>query len=123
MKREDKFFLVVLATVLLLRLVIAFIPSSSAIFSDYHHHVYTGVLLVFVFAVYNYELHHKLFYPFAVAIGFIIDELIYLLPFFTDDIVKGDYFGFYSFLFLAFGLVVVFVMRKMFVREILVTQS
>ena len=58
-----------------------------------------------------------------VAIGFIVDELIYLLPFFTDDIVKSDYFGFYSFLFLAFGLIVVYVTRKMFVQEILNTQG
>jgi hypothetical protein len=123
MKKEDKFFLVVLFTILAFRIVLFLLPSDLFIFNDYYHHIYTGVILVFIFAIYNYELHHKLFYPFAIAIGMIVDELVYLMPFFVNSVGKGSYFSFYSFLFMLFGLVVVFVTRKMFVKEVLDTRG
>ncbi|MBT4174808.1 hypothetical protein HOC80_00080 [archaeon] len=121
MKKEDKFFLVVLATVILVRMVLFFLPGDEFFYNDYYHHIYFGMLLMFVFAFYNYEMHHKLFYPFAVAVGFIIDELIYLFPWFMNDINKEAYFSWYSLCFTAVGLIVVYVMRKFFVKEVNIT--
>jgi len=123
MEKGDRFFLAVLATVLLVRLFILLMPVDFFIFQDYYHHIYVGILLIFVFALLNYELHLKLFYPFAIAIGLVVDELVYLLPFFMGNTTKGDYFSSYSLFFMIFGLVIVYVIRELFVKEIKDTQD
>jgi hypothetical protein len=119
MKKKDKFFLVVLATVLLFRLVLFFAPASSFFFEDYYHHVYIGVLLVFIFAFVNYELHQRFFYVFAIAIGLIVDEIIYLIPIpIEQHIGKEPYFSFVSFGLMFVGLGLVYLLRGLIVKEV-----
>ena len=119
MKKKDKFFLVVLATVLLFRLVLFFAPGDSFFFEDYYHHVYVGVLLVFIFAFLNYELHQRFFYLFGVAIGLIVDEIIYLIPIpIEQHIGKIPYFSLSSLSLMFIGLLVVYLMRGLLIKEV-----
>ncbi|MBL7051405.1 hypothetical protein ISS04_04590 [Candidatus Woesearchaeota archaeon] len=119
MKKKDKFFLVVLATVLLFRLGLFFAPADSFFFEDYYHHVYIGVLLVFAFAFLNYELHQRFFYLFAVAIGLIVDEIVYLIPIpIEQHIGKAPYFSWESFVLMFVGLLAVYLMRGLLIKEV-----
>jgi len=123
MKKSMKFFLIVVATVIVLRFILAFVPASSFVYNDFYHHVYIGVLLLFVLAFYNYQFHHKLFYLFAIALGLIVDELVYLLPIFVAMPSKESYFSWVSFASLIVGLIILYLLKDLIVREVKATQT
>ncbi|MBT4397395.1 hypothetical protein HOD38_03950 [archaeon] len=123
MKKSMKFFWVVFVTVILVRLVMFFVPANNMAYADYYHHAYFGILFLFVLILYNYQFHHKLFYLFAVAIGLIVDEVIYLLPILIDDISKAGYYSWYSWILTGLGLGIVYVLRDLLVKEVEITQT
>ena len=109
-------------TTFLVRLILYFIPSDGALYGDDYHHIYFGLLMLLIFTLYNYELHHKLFYIFAIAVGLIVDEIVYLLPVFIANVSKDAYFSWYSFLFLLIGLTIVYLLKDLIVEEVEFTQ-
>jgi hypothetical protein len=123
MKKSMKFFWVVFATVMAVRLFMFFVPADNLAYEDYYHHAYFGVIFLLALVLYNHQFHHKLFYLFAVAIGLIVDETIYLLPVLIEDISKAGYYSWYSWILTAVGLFIIYILRDLIVEEVKITQT
>ena len=112
MKRENKFFLIIILSVLITRLSLLLIPTDSWIYADSYHHIYTGIIALVILTIINYEFHKKIFYPFAIVIGMILDEIIYIIPPILEDTNKSSYFAPQAMIYLTITMIVVFIWRK-----------
>ena len=74
MKSEDRFFLIFLATILLVRIFLFFYPTPSPTISGFrfHHWMFGIFLLLITFVVRKIPL-------FAVGLALFVDELTYLI--------------------------------------------
>jgi len=112
MKRENKFFLIIILTVFITRMFLLFIPTNSIIYTDSYHHIYTGIIALVVLTIINYKFHKKIFYPFAIVMGMILDEIIYIIPPILEDTNKSSYFAPQAMIYLTITLIIVFIWRK-----------
>ena len=111
---EKTFVAAFLATVIISRLMLYFTSAGNMLWRDNLHHLHFGIVLVvislFCLKVFEYDM----VVPFAVGLGMIADELIFLLPFFYGTGAKQYYFGIPSILGAVSLSVLVFAYRKRF---------
>jgi hypothetical protein len=109
---EKTFVIVFLATIIISRLLLLFISAESWIWGDSLHHIHYGIIIVAVSLLCLKVFEYDMVVPFAVGIGLIADELIYILPFFYGTGAKHHYFGLPSILGAISLSVLVFAYRK-----------
>lgn len=117
-RKEIIFIIVFLATILYERLLLFFLSENNWRWYDKLHHLYYGIILFSLLIIFNKKWRHHLIIPFAFGLGWIADELIFLLPFFYGDGSKAYYFGLPS----IFGAIImtalVIIFRKKIIKEI-----
>ena len=114
-ERRDWFLIIVFLTIIISRLFLWFVPGQSWIFNDDMHHIYYGLLLLLVVVVLDRQWHHeKLLVPFSIAVGLVVDELVFLFPG-VYGYGKDFYFGFPS----MFGMFVLVFLIVIFRSKIL----
>ena len=118
MKKEYTFILAFLATIVIERIFLFFAPSANFIWNDNLHHLYYGVILIFASIIYKNKLNKSIVIPFAVGLGLIADELIFLLPFFYGDGTKYYYFSLPSVIGVILIALLVVLLRRKIIKKI-----
>ncbi len=111
-KKENIFILFFFATILIERIILLLTSAQNWQWFDKMHHIYLGIGIVFILMLYNRKFGHHLIIPFAIGLGLIADEIIFLIPFFYKDGDKSDYFGIVSLIGTILIIILVLVLRK-----------
>jgi len=80
MKRKDLFYLIFFLTILIIRISIFLVPNIDIKFFDLViHHFWFGILLISISIFIQKKYNLKKIYTFAIGLGLVIDELIFIL--------------------------------------------
>ena len=75
-KQSKHFIFVFLATIIVLRAFLYFIPRTSTIYTDKFHHIYLGLILLLIYFLIHTHTHSK--YLLALTLGLIADQITVL---------------------------------------------
>jgi len=78
---KSKFLIIFLATIIITRFILYFIPRSNYIYLDSFHHIYIGIILLVLYFIFK---NNSII---AVALGLIVDEIA-LAPFYIADLIN-----------------------------------
>ena len=83
MREKNKFVLVFLLTIFIIRLILYFIPRNAVVYTDKIHHIFFGIILliVYLFARKQAWSRHLL----AITLGLIADQITQA-PFYIADL-------------------------------------
>jgi len=73
MKKTNIFIILFLATILVIRTILYFIPKTNIVYSDFFHHSFIGlafILIYFMIRKYNFS-----YYFLAITLGIIADQI------------------------------------------------
>ncbi len=103
-KSEDRFFLIFLGTILLVRFILFFYPTSSPTIAGFrlHHWMYGIVLLSIAFAIRKIPL-------LAVGLALVVDELTFIL---MNGKTHAENYSALSLLGTVFFMIIVFLYRS-----------
>ena len=88
-KQSKKFIIVFLATIIIIRILIfyipAFIPEARIIWQDKFHHAFLGIILLAIYFLIKTKKYA--FYFLAIALGLIVDQIA-AAPFYIADLIN-----------------------------------
>lgn len=117
MKKENIFYLILVLTILVIRTWVFFFPLRRIIISGVLiNHFWLGIILI-LFSLLLPKKYLKLrVVAFPIGLGLIIDELIFII---LGGGTVNDYWSIYSLSGVIILMVIVFILRSKFVKNIL----
>lgn len=114
MKKDNLFYLIIIFTIFVIRLVNFLYPKHLVIYGILIHHFWTGVLLILITILFFRNNNLRLIFM-GIGLGFIIDELGFMI------LGGGDfpqYWALYSILSIVFLLIIIHIFRKKIYKAI-----
>ena len=115
MKKDNLFYLIIVFTIFVIRLIVFLYPKHLIINGILIHHLWTGILLIIITILFFRKNDNFRLIFMGAGLGFIIDELGSMISGGEDF---PQYWALYSILSVVFLLIIVYIFKKKIYRTI-----
>ena len=109
MKRENLFYLIIVFTVSIVRLIVFLYPKHIVIYGVLIHHFWIGLSLILITILFFRKNNNFKLIFIGVGLGFVIDELGFMILGSGDFL---EYWSFYPIILVGFLLIIILLFRK-----------